>query len=133
MAIIVKLTSKTFKCVENQRAFQVHKKRPDSAIRVSEIYKDDLLLACRTLNESELKIYLYLISNQDNYIGGLSRVNIMNETGISESSYKRAIKGLMDKHYLVYNEEIAEDSQGMRLPLYHFYAHPEWVQFGLTC
>lgn len=123
----VKLTSEGFKGVPNQKAFRVHKKRePEDKndVRVSDLFKRDLLAASKDLKDTTFKLYVYLISNQDNYIGGLSKVDVIDKTGISESSYKRAIKELEEKRYLINKHERAEDVQGEKLPLYEFYSRP---------
>lgn len=121
----VKLTSEGFKSVPNQKAFRVHKKRePEdkSDVRISDLFKRDILAASRDLKDTTFKLYMYLISNQDDYVGGLSKVDAINKTGISESSYKRAMKELEEKGYLINKHERAEDSYGDNLPLYEFYA-----------
>lgn len=123
----VKLTSEGFKGVPNQKAFRVHKKRePEDKndVRISDLFKRDLLAASKDLKDTTFKLYIYLISNQDSYVGGLSKVDVIDKTGISESSYKRAMKELEDKGYLINKHERAEDSQGENLPLYEFYSRP---------
>ena len=60
-----------------------------------------LSAACRNLNESEFKLWIYLNKNADGYSFDLSPADFSNWSGVSESSYKRAKKGLVDKGYLV--------------------------------
>lgn len=123
----IKLTGEGFKSVPNQKAFRINKKRePEDKndIRISELFKKDILYASRDLKDTTFKLYMYFISNQEQYIGGLSKVDVINQTGISESSYKRAMAELQEKHYLIYYGEHAEDSSGANLPLYEFYARP---------
>lgn len=116
-----------FKGVPNQKAFRVNKKRESenkTDVRIADLFKNDMLEASRNLKDTTFKLYMYLISNQDSYVGGLSKVDIINKTGISESSYKRAMKELEEKGYLIYSHLRAIDSQGEYLPLYDFYARP---------
>ena len=123
----IKLTGEGFKSVPNQKAFRVNKKRePEDKndIRISELFKKDILYASRDLKDTTFKLYMYFISNQEQYVGGLSKIDVINQTGISESSYKRAMTELQEKHYLVYTNQRAEDSTGANLPLYDFYARP---------
>lgn len=131
----MKLTG-DFKSVPNQKAFRVNKKREaiDKAdVRVSDLFKRDILDASKDLKDTTFKLYIYFISNQDEYVGGLSKVDVINKTGISESSYKRAMKELEEKGYLIYSNQRAIDSQGENLPLYDFYARPRtYVQFDPT-
>lgn len=122
----IKLSYENLKTVPNQKAFQVHKKREANVkndVRISDLFKEDLLLASRDLKDTTFKLYVYLISNQDGYTGGLSRTDVINKTGISESSYKRGIKELEEKGYFVYTN-IRIDSNDGKLPLYNFYARP---------
>lgn len=123
----IKLTG-DFKGVPNQKAFRVHKKREaeDKAdVRIADLFKKDVLDASKNLKDTTFKLYIYLISNQEDYIGGLSKAEVINKTGISESSYKRAMKELEEKKYLIYDYQQAQDSHGEHLPLYEFYARPK--------
>lgn len=123
---VIKLTGE-FKGVPNQKAFKVNKKRePDSKtdVRISDLFKKDIFDACKNLKDTTFKVYMYLASNQDGYVGGLSKVDVLAQTGISESSYKRAIKELEEKGYLLYSLQQAQDSSGALLPLYEFYSRP---------
>ena len=122
----IKLTG-DFKGVPNQKAFRIHKKREASDktdVRISDLFKRDILDASKDLKDTTFKLYMYFISNQDEYVGGLSKVDVINKTGISESSYKRAIKELEEKGYLINSHQRAQDSQGENLPVYDFYARP---------
>lgn len=122
----VKLTG-DFKGVPNQKAFRVNKKREAidrTDVRISDLFKRDILDASKDLKDTTFKLYIYFISNKDEYISGLSKVDVINKTGISESSYKRAMKELEEKGYLIYSNQRATDSQGENLPLYDFYARP---------
>ena len=109
----------------NQKAIQINKKRNPIDfydVRIGDIFKIDLLAACRNLKESSLKIYLYLLSNQDGYVGGLSSADVCAQTGISESSFRRGIQELIDKKYLINQQEAVYDKQGKSAPLYAFNA-----------
>lgn len=123
---VIKLSGE-FKGVPNQKAFRIHKKREmenKMDIRISDLFKQDIFAASRDLKDTTFKLYMYFISNQDGFIGGLSKVDVIAQTGISESSYKRALTELTEKGYLKYNGQQAEDSAGERLPLYEFYGRP---------
>ena len=65
-----------------------------------------------------------LISNADDYKGGLSKQAIMNAIDISEKGYRNSLDELEKKGYLKKTEHWLEDSTGMRAPLYDFYATP---------
>lgn len=123
---VIKLTGE-FKGVPNQKAFKVNKKREQdnkTDVRISDLFKKDIFEACKNLKDTTFKVYMYLISNQDGYVGGLSKVDVLAQTGISESSYKRALKELEEKGYLLYSGQQAQDSAGALLPLYEFYSRP---------
>lgn len=53
---------------------------------------------------------MYLISNQEGYTFGLSKQDVMAQTGIKERSYTTAIQLLIDKNYLVYANQFVIDS-----------------------
>ena len=116
-----------FQSVPNQKAFIVYKKREaknKNDVRIADIFKQDIFAASRDLKDTTFKLYMYFISNQDRFIGGLSKADAIAQTGISESSYKRAIKELEEKKYFIYSGQRATDKQGVILPLYNFYAGP---------
>lgn len=124
-----KLSYGEFKTVPNQKAFYVDKKREPQSnkdVRISDIFKEDIFLASQKLKDTTFKLYMYLISNQHGYTGGLSRQDVINKTGISESSYKRGIKELEQYGYFVYNDQQINSEDG-NLPLYVFHARP-WGQ-----
>lgn len=124
----IKLTSESFKGYPNQKAFRVIKSREaenKTDVRISELFKKDIFMACRDLKDTTFKLYMYFISNQDNFIGGLSMKNVINQIGISESSYRRSIKELEEKGYLIYSQIQASDYDNSKLPLYDFYARPD--------
>ena len=128
----LKLTYEGIKTVPNQKAFRVNKKRDaenKTDVRISDLFKEDIFLACQDLKDTTFKLYMYLISNQDGYIGGLSRQDAINNTGISESSYKRAIKELEEKGYFTYTNTWASGKDG-NLPLYNFYARPRGIKLN---
>ena len=116
-----------FQSVPNQKAFIVYKKREAKSktdVRIADVFKQDILAASRDLKDTTFKLYMYFISNQDGFIGGLSKIDAIAQTGISESSYKRAIKELEEKKYFVYTGQRVKDKQDASLPLYKFYAIP---------
>ena len=128
----IKLSYEGLKTVPNQKAYIVLKKREpqsDKDVRISDLFKEDILLAAQDLKDTTFKLYMYLISNKEGYVGGLSRQDAINKTGISESSYKRGMKELEEKGYFVYTNQRASGKDG-DLPLYHFYARP-WGQIDL--
>ena len=126
---VIKLSGE-FKSVPNQKAFRIHKKRePEEKtdIRISDLFKKDIMAASRDLKDTTFKLYIYFISNQDEYVGGLSKVDVINQIGISESSFRRALTELEEKRYLIYAQQQAEDTAGAILPIYDFYARPQPV------
>lgn len=125
----IKLSYEGIKTVPNQKAYRVMKKREPQSnkdVRISDIFKEDMLLAMNNLKDTSFKIYMYLISNQDGYVAGLSRQDVINKTGISESSYKRGMKELEEKGYFIYSNQKVTGKDGI-LPLYTFYSRP-WGQ-----
>ena len=61
-------------------------------------------MALKELSANAYKLYMYFALNQDNYSFALSYVHVYSITGISEKTYHRAVKELIDKGYLVKEE-----------------------------
>ena len=55
------------------------------------------------LTHGALRLYLYLSGNADNFEFWLSKSHLCNTTGLSRSSYKRAFAELMQKGYIIGN------------------------------
>lgn len=113
---------KLFKC---QKAVTINKERVKENVYDVKFsaYKSDLLDAAKELNETSYKLYAYLLTNQDGYTFGLSRQDVVEQTGISSKSYDRAVKTLVDNKYLVYSGDSATDGKE-KCPLYTFYSRP---------
>jgi hypothetical protein len=123
----IKLTSPTGKLFKCQKAFRINKTRTQEGVtdvRVSDIFKNDILAAAKNLNGVAFKIYMYLISNQENYIGGLSRADITTKLGISSKSYDNGIAELEEKGYFKNTQIRVSDSNGEETGLWDFYARP---------
>lgn len=56
----------------------------------------------RDLKPTTFLVWIYLNANENGCEFALSRVDVMNQTGISSSSYDNAIKELKEKGYLVH-------------------------------
>lgn len=124
---VIKLTSPSAKLYKCQKAFRIRKIRAQEGatdVRVSDIFKNDLINAAKDLNGITFKIYIYLISNQDGYVGGLSRADITSKLGISSKSYDNGIQELKDKGYFVYTKEQVSDNNGETVGVWDFYARP---------
>ena len=124
---VIKLTTPTAKLYKCQKAFRVNKIRTAenaSDVRISDVFKKDLLDAAKNLNGIAFKIYIYLLSNQESYIGGLSRTDITEKLGISSKSYDNGLKELEDKGYFKYYGNRAIDCVGEQAGLWEFYSRP---------
>lgn len=73
--------------------------------------------AMRDLKPTSYIMWEYICSNQRGFDLLLSRVDVMNQTGISSSSYDSAIKELKEKNYLIPKKEGSNT-------FYCFYARP---------
>ena len=121
----LKLSSPTGTLVSCQKAVRVNKKREaedKTDVRVNNIFKRDILEAMADLKGASFKLYMYILSNQDGYIFGLSQKDVANRAGIPESTYRTAVKELIDKKYLVNISKGVEDNQGHFAPLWEFFA-----------
>ena len=99
--------------VPNQRVIIVHRAKKNERNFI-QLDKDIMAMALAQLNYSELKLWIYLCGNMDNYHLAFSPADIEAKTSLSRSSYYNAFSGLLDKGYLVL-------AQGN---LYHFYERP---------
>lgn len=123
----LKISSPTGTLVSCQKAVRVNKKRnPDGKadVRIDNIFKKDILEAMSNLKGASFKLYMYIISNQDGYIFGLSQKDVAARAGIPEATYRTAMKELIDKGYLVNASKRVEDNQKHTAPLWEFHARP---------
>ena len=123
----IKLTSPTGKLYKCQKAFRINKVRKSESstdVRISDIFKNDILDAAKDLNGVAFKVYMYLLSNQEGYVGGLSRADITARLGISSKSYDNAITELENKRYFINSHLRVSDSIGEETGLWEFYARP---------
>jgi len=123
----IKLTSPTGKLYKCQKAFRINKVRKSknsTDVRISDIFKNDILDAAKDLNGVTFKVYMYLLSNQEGYVGGLSRADITVRLGISSKSYDNAITELENKKYFINSHLRVSDNSGEETGLWEFYARP---------
>lgn len=123
----LKISSPTGTLVSCQKAIKVNKKRnPDDKtdVRIDNIFKKDILEAMSNLKGATFKLYMYILSNQDGYIFGLSQKDVAVRAGIPEATYRTAVKELIDKGYLINSSKRVEDNQKHDAPLWEFYARP---------
>ena len=73
--------------------------------------------AYSTLNRGAFGLYLYLCGNMNGFHLGLSSVAVQRALGISDSTYRRAKKALVDAGYLI---------EGRNAHDYHFYPTPQF-------
>lgn len=123
----IKLSNPIGTLVSCQKAIRVTKKRNQedkTDVRVDNVFKKDILEAMSNLKGATFKLYMYIISNQDGYIFGLSQKDVATRAGIPEATYRTAIKELIDKGYLINASKRVEDNQKHDAPLLEFYARP---------
>ena len=65
--------------------------------------------AMRDLKPTTFLVWIYLNANENGCEFALSRVDVMNQTGIGSSSYDRAIKELKEKGYLIHTTDNCYD------------------------
>lgn len=113
---------KLYKC---QKAITIKKERKKEGVLDVNFAanKNDVFEAMRDLTPTAFALYMYCISNQENYTFGLSKQDVMSITGIKERSYTTAVQLLIDKEYLVYTGDYATDGTE-KAPLYNFYSRP---------
>lgn len=117
---------KLFKC---QKAIRIKKERlKDDNFDVNFVAnKKDMLYAMQQLSSVGFMLYMYCISNQQNYTFGLSKQDVLLSTGMADRSYTSAVKSLIDNGFLVYTGDQATDGVETA-PLYDFYSRPNRMQ-----
>lgn len=94
----------------NQKRVVISREMPkqtkDSKRAYMIAYKDNIEAAMKTITKiSSLKLYIYLISNVDNYYFALSTQDVSDTCGISLQSAKDAVNDLIEKRYLVLKDK----------------------------
>jgi DNA-binding MarR family transcriptional regulator len=96
-----KLTEETIMTTyANQKIIRVVKAEANKENIYAIFNKEHLFEAMQKLTHNELKVYLYIISNQDNYTFALSTTDIANKTGANKRKVQEAINTLMEKGYI---------------------------------
>ena len=100
----------------NQRIIKVQKEKSNKENLYSIMNIQALQNAIKVLDEKGLLLWLYLNKNQDNYMFGLSKVDLIRNWNIgSPSTYTRAFNELKEKGFLV---EVDTDD-------FMFYEYPQ--------
>ena len=101
----------------NQKHICINKDKYNKAF-IYAIYKQDALkTAMKDLTPKAFIMWCYLAKNTDGFEFWLSKADFFNWTNLSESSYRRAIEELIDKHYLIKKNKNKE--------YYDFYEYPK--------
>lgn len=90
----------------NQRIIKINREKvnyKDSKRPYMIAYTDLIEQASQDLSGGAFKVYIYMISNQDNYKFGCSPQDISNRYGLNVDTVKKAINKLIEKGYLVKN------------------------------
>ena len=66
---------------------------------------ETMMSAMRDLKPATFLVWIYLNANENGSEFALSRKDVMNQTGISSSSYNSAIKELKEKGYLIHTSD----------------------------
>lgn len=84
----------------NQKIVTVFKAEANKEHTYAVINKDALFRAARELTHNELKVFLYLASNQNEYCLALSTADIAEKMGANKRKIQEAINGLIEKKYI---------------------------------
>lgn len=88
------------KTYANQKVITIEKTEADKKHTYLTINKECLMNAIAGLSHNELKIYLYLASNQDGFKMALSSSDISEKLNIHVRNVQTAINALIDKQYI---------------------------------
>ena len=92
-----------FASFPNQKRVKIKKKQLTDG-NFCTINTNALLHASKSLSSGAFKLYIYFSLNADGFEFWLSRAHVCDTMGISESTYKCAIKELTDKRFLEKSE-----------------------------
>ena len=96
-----KLTEETIMTTyANQKIIRVVKADANKENIYAIFNKERLFEAMQKLTHNELKVYLYMLSNQDDYTFALSTTDIANKTGANKRKIQEAINTLIEKGYI---------------------------------
>lgn len=105
--------------VANQKVIGVHKEPTDKKHIYACINNEALSNAAYDLSKgSTFKLWIYFAKNQNGYKFELSAVAVQNFCGITEKTYREAVKELIEKRYLIKREK----------NYYDFYEVPQEVE-----
>lgn len=90
--------------VPNQKVITVNKSICDKEHIYATCNLKANKIALKELSANAYKLYMYFALNQDNYTFALSYLDVYNITGMSEKTYHRTVKELIEKGYLVKTE-----------------------------
>lgn len=85
--------------VPNQKTLKIHRVKAEAPF--TQISQEVMFKAMRDLTPANFQLWIYLCGNRDGYSLALSPADFMKQSGKARSSYDRAIKELIEKHYLV--------------------------------
>lgn len=85
----------------NQRKIIISKGQHKTTVNID---RDALYAACQDLSSSELRLWIYLADNQDEFELYLYTNQIEKKVGMKKGAYHRAFDKLIEKSYIVPNE-----------------------------
>ena len=89
------------KTVPNQKIIKVNKEICGKGNLYAAINLEAMERAAQDLDAACFKLWIYFAKNQNNYEFALSSKAIADSFGMKKDQYDRAIKVLLDKHYLI--------------------------------
>ena len=102
----------------NQRIIKIEKAKTDMDNIYTKLNIEASSTALATLSANGFKLWFYFAKNENNYEMLLFRVNVTEQCGMSENTYRSAFKELVQKGYLV-------QSKGNK-NYFHFYEKSEF-------
>lgn len=90
-----------FKTEANQKVIKVNKVKVNKGTTYTVIDNNVLFNAIQELKHNELKVFLYMASNQDGFEFALSTKHVAEVTGANQRKIQEAINTLIEKGYLI--------------------------------
>lgn len=105
MAIcLCRISGDNMKIYTNQKIVCLHKALADRENPYGIVNKDCMYRASQNLGYNEFRIYMYIITNTDNYEFALSPADIAESMGANKREIQKSVNSLIDKGYLIHNQ-----------------------------
>lgn len=105
------------KLYPNQKVVRIHKTKSDKNNLYAIVNVKALMKALNELSKNEMKLYLYMLTNANEYTFAYSPEDVLQKTGASKRDLQRCFHNMIEKKYFIQSEDDKN--------FYHFYENPD--------